>query len=1438
MSPITPPVASPPSTPTVRSRQASGESSSSSSNSSGLRGVANTPPSRSRRSSGGTPAPIPATADTMRQTGTLRTLHDCLQGVQRAVAADAPRNAAAVTATGLLSRSVHGRLVLDLQLPAATEALRQATVEANLQWLVVVEGLVRENRLSALDVAHYLLYPDAHRVPAPSTSCYLREPQLGRAFVSLLATLEQHGAVEVGAMHRQTLSRLRSVPAASDAPGERDPGEAAQSVRERLAAACAATGVRAQAQLEAGLIRRAVEERLPALVTQSECDVLERAVRMGYAQEGARALAGNPLFPGASHHARSLSDQVHYALDVFRRDMENLRGRAGLQLVDTLCSEYVQTVERNPGMTAIERGATLRRLTEAALQGIDQMVWMFHPRDATPPQSLSPITSPPRAASPVLPEDAVGAVGSPVLDLSVAEVAPANDAGSNCAYLAEVEGIRWRVKSTGSGALSAMEMTLARVFQLTGLEAPDTALAAGLAVDAGHLQADPGASRPLLFASQHDAGYRDLGHFLVLPQAAALVAARDPAQGEIYAGLQRQHAEVVAQQQALLDAAGAAQPWFLHEDTAIARYAGLDTQRFSLLEAMTRRLPDTLRDDAARHYIASRWLDNWDHLNYRMENFGYTLRDGQWTGMTVDFGSCGPIGFRDLQTGQMQTKARSGDIARQQRPAALFPLPVPTGSAGTAGDRPGVLADAHDWPYGVQSESVAAHARSATAADVVAEMGYRLYLVPDAGLAALVERDWPSVDASSGWPDAQALISALELRRQAILEEIGVAPILRWMRADPQAAARVRGQLAANLQRALGHHDGLAGFRQGIEQAHGALDTLDTPDASPPEPAGACVHQPSPADSRDAAAHLSRRVASALARDRRGQRSEQVLYLAEALDEACALAPDARAVLLQPRVAGGIASVLQRQQDLAEPDTTLQLARIAAASYDRAVSDVLQHAGGAAQVANALAGGAGDWRTSALSETLVGRGRAALAPWSQLILAEVPARLHRADPTIDLLRRDVQDDGDNRTTLKKALKQAPVDRGYTLRPAQPAAPGGPTFAQSEGDAAASAVHEEADRAGALAIIRERAPAQIAADRRRARELDDIEAAARRVTVLDQSPQYLRQQQDAEAQKARDAAVAAACLARHAAAEQARYVARQHENAQRRQAADSRAVAKARRHGEQKRAEGAAIAAVDAALARRALSRASAAQQQQRHQREAKMRQQLDNAATARASGSTPAVGLPRLGTTDGPARSAATHVTSTEAGATKASGAEASTLVVHVTAQGHSVTAANARACPDATHAASRASARTHDAGGPPLLTPRRSGNPGLARIRTLQDLRQGALPEPLPPTAPTPATSASAVSSRPRALGTAAQGLLGASGIREFSADARRRWRNDYYDRPVSDRPAPPDAGAADAQAGVRRLGGARDAESLQRARSGQQRALWNAAQPPPSSP
>lgn len=748
-------------------------------------------PSGPRRVSAENYPPVAGSADAMRQTTTLRTLFHTMDGVRRALDsgdAGAGRHAAKT----LLQSGVQRRLVLDLQLSSATPELKQAGVEANLHWLEAVTGLVQEQTLPAVQVIDYFLMPGSDGRNAPSNSRYLRDPTLGQAYVTLLDTLHEtdssNGAL--AAMRERARSNLIA------AGPQTTPARALDSVIQQ---ACEATHPVRLAALESSLLRRSVEANMPALINASEAEDVARLVAMEFQQGGPGGLRNNPFFQSTPSRAHSPESQRRDALATYTREIGGLRRRQGDALVATIQNEYQEAVlAQDPGLSNVQRGALLRQLSGEAVQGIDQIVHLFQ-RD-TSPEGESPAAA--RAWT---------------------------GAGSRPAALVTIDGADWRVKETGDSALSAMEASLSRVFQLTGLAAPDARV---VAADASL----PGDSQR--FASRYEPSFKDLGSFLATPAAEALAAAGAEGARVRYAQLRSDHAAAVSACAAVLQRAGVAHFWQVQDAGLQAEHAAADRQRFDALEAMNRLLPTAMRSDQIRHFIASRWLGNWDHLNFRMENFGYAERDGQPVPMTVDFGSCGPLGFATLDARRvMLPKQASGDIAMLQRPASLFPIPdafVENAAEFDAmGADPGRLHDTLGWPYGFQSESVAELMRTPAVpdpaiADAMAEMGYRLALVPATTLHAVIGAGWqvPAGAPEGHWPDAARMAGTLVQRRQALLAQYAPAQIRDWISADPERAARVRQQMLDGIGAALGGDADPMALQEHIDALHAGHQML------------------------------------------------------------------------------------------------------------------------------------------------------------------------------------------------------------------------------------------------------------------------------------------------------------------------------------------------------------------------------------------------------------------------------------------------------------------------------------------------------------------------------------------------------------------------------------------------------------------------------------
>ncbi|MCS4230729.1 hypothetical protein EDF77_2555 [Stenotrophomonas maltophilia] len=725
-------------------------------------------PSGARRVSTENYPPVAGSPDAMRQTTTLRALHCTMDGVRRALQSgdtEAGRRAAAA----LLGSGVQRRLVLDLQLSSATPALRQAGVDGNLHWLHAVTGLVREQALPAAEVIGYLLVPGSDGRNAPSTSRYLRDPALGQAFVTLLDTLHENDSSNgaLTAMRGRARSHLVAAGPAVAAP---------PALHDVVQQACEATQPTRLAGLESSLLRRSVEANMPALITASEAEAVDRMVVKEFQSGGADGLGSNPVFQSTPSRVRTLEEQMQDARATYTREVGGLRRRQGEELVANIQQEYEEAVlAEDPALSNVQRGALLRQLSGHAVQGVDRIVHIFHP-------------------------------GAEAEEEDPAPVRTWTGAGSRPAALVTIEGADWRVKETGDTGLSAMEASLSRVFQLTGLAAPDARV-----VDAD--PSLPGDSQR--FASRYEPSFMDLGRYLDTPAAEALAAAGDEAARMGYARLRGDHAAAVSDCDAILQRAGVDHFWQLKDAGLQAAHAAADRRRFDALEAMNRLLPTAQRSDQVRHFIASRWLGNWDHLNFRMENFGYAERDGQPLAMTVDFGSCGPLGFATLDARRvMLPKQASADIALLQRPASLFPIPdafVENAAEFDAmGADPGRLHDTLGWPYGFQSESVADLMRTPAVpdpaiADAMAEMGYRLALIPAATVHAVIGAGWQvPADAPEGrWPDAATMAGVLVQRRQALLAQYAPGQIRDWISTEPERAAQVRQQMLDGIGAAL-----------------------------------------------------------------------------------------------------------------------------------------------------------------------------------------------------------------------------------------------------------------------------------------------------------------------------------------------------------------------------------------------------------------------------------------------------------------------------------------------------------------------------------------------------------------------------------------------------------------------------------------------------------
>jgi len=1032
-------------------------------------------------------------------------------------------------AQGLLDTDVHRSLLIDLHLQPSDHPIKQAVLNANLSWIDIVGQLVHDGKLPADAVARHLLVPTAEGTAIPPDSRYLRHPMLGSAYMKLLSTVSAGTPGPLGVQIRVHAKMLAGQMPVSPQATEDAQGSAsapAMGLHDLVQQACNETSIQQCASVEAWQLKQQILHDLPSMITNSEREEVAQLAGDVVRNGGARKLARNPSMSGAASVPDTAEGINAFLLERYEDVVGGTRRQQAGDMADARARDYVEWRVLHPDLGDAEWSEELERRRVEAKKSINEMVHLFHPDPEEPLPSIE-------ASAAVLPagiegdaaRQALPMAGPRIVDAHSLAVQDWEGAGSLEAGVIETEeGVRWRVKNLASSALSHIEVAMSRMLQLTGLHAADTALVSNMRVDddapvlvdaqgmpvAETQQAGATASPPAQMGSRLDENFEDLGRYLLGPQAADAV---DESAREAYLALQREHDALNRQTAALLEEENVTHFWKLRDDQRITQHAGLHAQCFALLEQMNRMLPAPLRAEQLRHYIVARFLANWDQVNPMMDNFGFTQVDGATVGMTVDFGSCGPLGFRDRH-GTLQPKQRSVDIAMGQRPASLAPM--------SWGDDPqfdtftgqaGLLRDTSRWPYGAQSSSIAELLEDPAMAGVVAEMGYRLQLMPMQAMEAMLQCYWQVPADDQDWPDVASVLKLLEQRRNAMVTEIGVSAIAAWVQADPERAQQVRHQIERGIVAALDLQPGElpSVVQDAIGQAHQHVQAF-------------------------------RPLPELLQTVPRSERSRQVLNVAEAL-QALIVDPDRcrTALLDDPAVLIGLARVLQRQNDQTEPKTTQGLAHVAAVALsvaadrqlqlpegDRVLAEALAGTrkvaeptgfrAGLRTLANAVAGMSALPEPSAISASLVGRGRQALAAWSHLVLRELPDRIKATPGGEALAKWPILDEMGGATPLAKVLAKRGVDGPV------------PSIGLQADQRTLAAVQD------AVQAIRELQPAQSVKDEAAQRESDRIAAVASRRMEL--SEDYQQREAERAAKKKRDAAFGDRSLQEHMAGNEA------------------------------------------------------------------------------------------------------------------------------------------------------------------------------------------------------------------------------------------------------------------------------------------------------------
>lgn len=362
----------------------------------------------------------------------------------------------------------------------------------------------------------------------------------------------------------------------------------------------------------------------------------------------------------------------------------------------------------------------------------------------------------------------------------------------------------------------AMEVTMSQIFKATGLQAPLIRIGKNCqsvlgAENLGHRQG------ALYGMTKYDFHYRNLGEFLLSKEGREQILSEfEPGTDryfevfERYEKLVGHHKDAVERQKKLLE--GKKFYEITSTDRAlVSSYQDLDKKRFSALEALNRMLPSRLACDQEEHYLMSRFVNTWDHLNYRMENFGYTRRNDQWVGETIDFDTTGPLGYMGTP------KSMGHRLADTQRPPALFKLQDRGASYDdfSADFRPDLIG-LESQPYGEQSrtsiegvmevmqralryEDAMERLSGDPAYRSVLASGYRLKRLSNETIVSIVDRNWH--DAPSEFNLTKpGLITILQTRRHDFLNQIGMDAIEQWASGNKERAQAIDSEIADGLR--------------------------------------------------------------------------------------------------------------------------------------------------------------------------------------------------------------------------------------------------------------------------------------------------------------------------------------------------------------------------------------------------------------------------------------------------------------------------------------------------------------------------------------------------------------------------------------------------------------------------------------------------------------